>query len=1260
MFNNKLRKLVRDPKLFFSDMAANQARKLGKFRFKKEDGQYNYTVVSAVYNVSAFLDDYFQSFVNQRLNFKKHIQLILVDDGSTDNSAEIIKRWQKKYPNNITYINQENAGQSAARNNGLQHVTTEWVTFIDPDDFVDANYFYNLDSFLYQHQDKDIKMVGCNIIMFYEAKNQYKSAHPLGFKFKNGNQLVPLGSMEKEIQLSASTAFFRADIISTKQIFFDAKVKPNFEDAHFVARYLQGDKSGHAAFLEHSKYYYRKREDGSSTLDTSWTKKERFLNVPEYGYLNVLKSYHEKEGVVPVNIQRTIIYEIVWYLKWLTNHGERSAFLTSDEKRKFISKLKEIFVFLDKNTIMNFELAGAWFFQKVAMLSFFKGLQPDAQIVYVEKYDHYKHMVQLRYFTSTLNLEQILLDGKDIVPAYVKTIRHDFMDETLILERRLWVALGDAQQINISVSHLPTRLSLGGKQYKEGLKTTDINKYFLALMPKYEKKKEYHQAWIFMDRDTQADDNAEHLYRYVRDNYPQKNIFFVLQKDSHDWARLEQEGFRLLEFGSHEHKLALGSCSKVISSHANRYVTNYLGPKMLAGKHYVFLQHGVTKDDISGWMNSKENIDCFITTSPYEYQSIYEDGSRYYYTKKEVVLTGFPRHDKLVVNNTNERLVVIMPTWRQTIVGPVTGDGEARALNPLFMQTDFAKSWYSILHSPLLKKYAERYAFKVAFFPHANIQPYLSHFEVPDYIEVITHSQGSIQDVFNRASMMITDYSSVAFELAVQNKPVIYYQFDAKECFSGAHIYSKGYFDYRKHGFGPVVETEKELFKELNTLLKNDAVPSAKILKRISETFPFRDGNNCERTYQAIAALDAPLPEGFADKEIYQQYAKHAAVARRWALAEKRWQAYLALALTQDEDAHGCAGLAEALRKQGKTVEARSVINGWHARHPKQRHTALSASLALVEMAEHHWQQAALCWQEAGEATLDNNRYCYCLYRSGQAAMLDTLCKKARPATGFSYARFCLLLAKQKWAEGIAYVEAQGVDVTSAESLENKLLITLSYCYQQLNKLNDAHQCLVKYEKYIENDPQCRLKIARLAFLRHNWEKILTQLNKASADIDHLPDEHLYYYCVALLRTGKFKELYTLFGMLSEALRSDVRFLKIYAQACLALKKPGEAIAIFETQDKPDDEFCLIGAEALKEAGRFNQALLVVRNKLSRYNQNAWMLRCELAQLCEDWDDAYECWLSLLRHYPQNMPASAAEKLQNLRLLREFSVKSDA
>lgn len=149
--------------------------------------------------------------------------------------------------------------------------------------------------------------------------------------------------------------------------------------------------------------------------------------------------------------------------------------------------------------------------------------------------------------------------------------------------------------------------------------------------------------------------------------------------------------------------MALKSCAKVISSHADKYITNYLGPKMLEGRHYVFLQHGVTKDDISNWFKPKENIDCLITASPFEYESIVNDGTRYYYNEKEVVLTGFPRHDRLIEDsNKNERLIIIMPTWRNTIVGAAFLEGNIRQLNPDFMNTKFAISWSNLIHSKRL------------------------------------------------------------------------------------------------------------------------------------------------------------------------------------------------------------------------------------------------------------------------------------------------------------------------------------------------------------------------------------------------------------------------------------------------------------------------------------------------------------------------------------------------------------------------------
>ncbi|ORM66396.1 hypothetical protein HA45_01595 [Pantoea rodasii] len=86
MLNRKIRKLLRDPKLFINDFKKNRVVKLNNVMQPKTVGYFSYSVVSAVYNSEKYLDDFFKSFIGQSLNFKNNIQLIMVDDGSTDNS----------------------------------------------------------------------------------------------------------------------------------------------------------------------------------------------------------------------------------------------------------------------------------------------------------------------------------------------------------------------------------------------------------------------------------------------------------------------------------------------------------------------------------------------------------------------------------------------------------------------------------------------------------------------------------------------------------------------------------------------------------------------------------------------------------------------------------------------------------------------------------------------------------------------------------------------------------------------------------------------------------------------------------------------------------------------------------------------------------------------------------------------------------------------------------------------------------------------
>ena len=93
------------------------------------------SIIVPVYNVSEYLAKCLDSLVSQSF---KNIEIIVVNDGSTDNSEEIVKEYQKRYMN-IKYFYKENGGLSSARNYGLEKATGEYIIIIDHDDKLTNN-----------------------------------------------------------------------------------------------------------------------------------------------------------------------------------------------------------------------------------------------------------------------------------------------------------------------------------------------------------------------------------------------------------------------------------------------------------------------------------------------------------------------------------------------------------------------------------------------------------------------------------------------------------------------------------------------------------------------------------------------------------------------------------------------------------------------------------------------------------------------------------------------------------------------------------------------------------------------------------------------------------------------------------------------------------------------------------------------------------------------------------------------------------------
>jgi CDP-glycerol glycerophosphotransferase (TagB/SpsB family) len=371
-------------------------------------------------------------------------------------------------------------------------------------------------------------------------------------------------------------------------------------------------------------------------------------------------------------------------------------------------------------------------------------------------------------------------------------------------------------------------------------------------------------CWLFADRSFKADDNAEHLYRWVMRNRPERKIVFALRRGSPDWARLKSEGFCLVNLASLWYAFAWLHCDWLISSNRTGYIVKPGWRAWYADivRHrFCFLQHGVTKDFQPG-MNTPR-ADMLITAAHPEYRAFVED-SRYVYTEREVRLTGFPRHDALLRKAAAApapRSILIMPTWRENLAGTMIPRSGQFPYSPAFAKSPYFRNWQAVLRSPLLHGAAKRHGYAIRFFPHPYIRQQLRDFDLTG-VFCPSDAGGSIQDILADTALLITDYSSIAMEVALLRRPVLYFQFDRETFFTLDHSYTKGYFDYERDGFGGIAPTVEEVCAQAAALTRGGCPMGDLYRERADAFFAFRDQDNCRRVYEALCRYPEPAETG--------------------------------------------------------------------------------------------------------------------------------------------------------------------------------------------------------------------------------------------------------------------------------------------------------------------------------------------------------------------------------------------------------------
>lgn len=882
-----------------------------------------YSIVVPLYNTERYLPDLLDALERQSgRGTAFEMECIFIDDSSPDRAARLAETWLKRTGIRGEVVHQPNGGVSSARNNGLDRASGEWITFIDSDDFINDDYVRNVDRYLREIGDRrdDVALVSCNVARYNESNGAIDYAHPLSQKFNRGDQVYDLTDAPEFIQSQAASAFFSVARLRASGVRFLEGLHAA-EDAIFVATFLLAQDRPVIACVADAVYLYRRRASGDSAVDMYKTSRDFYFDRFSRGYLPLFQAA-AADGGVPQWLGQYFLYDMRWFFPRELNVKEKATHLTADERATVLGLVRDVMMHIEPQWILDYSITGLSFEIRNVFLGMIGGELATAGYVRAASRDAFRDLICLSYYFAGEVPEETITVGTRPVEIVASKVRHlDYLDQEFVHERIIWVRAEDA--LGVALDGVTQHVLTGGypaPQLRASRRRMGFDGFIdptalphaadvgrplprriagrarrelAALVPKAFEGSRYHgpgmdirerretkavqvyaqrpsvreryeNAWIFLDRISAGDDNAEALYRHVRQHRPDINAYFVIRKDSSHWDRLKESGVRLIEYGSTAHKAALMYADFVISSHLDVEIVNQIPDRFYwRGRkpwRFVYLQHGVMQHNLSHWFNRKP-IDLITTASVDEHASIVDDDTSYQLTTLQAKMTGFPRHDAMVrgkraAEGRPRRLVLLAPTWRHNMEKNTAPTADGRPFSVDFASSEYARNWFGLLNDPRLHAIADEHDLELAFLPHPNFRNKIPDGLLSDRVRMM-RSVPDMTELLLQAKVVVTDYSSIFFDAAIAGADISYFQFDRDDYLHGGHIYVPGYWSYEKHGFGPVALDVDGMIDVLAAQLDPERTAEFDEYRaRVTRTLPNLDGDASSRVLQEILDLD--------------------------------------------------------------------------------------------------------------------------------------------------------------------------------------------------------------------------------------------------------------------------------------------------------------------------------------------------------------------------------------------------------------------
>lgn len=390
----------------------------------------------------------------------------------------------------------------------------------------------------------------------------------------------------------------------------------------------------------------------------------------------------------------------------------------------------------------------------------------------------------------------------------------------------------------------------------QDVKFTDLIQVFpmmIGLGGSFFYKNKYKNVWLICEDRKEARDNGYWFFKQMVKFHPEQKCVYAIDRGSSDFDKVNSLG-EVIKYGSIKHWMIYFCCEYNISSQKggkpNSPLCAFIELNGLHKNNSVFLQHGVIINDLRWLYADRSRFIKFVTSAKPEYDFVKET---FGYDEDVVCLTGMPRFDGLHDFKKVKNRILIMPSWRSWFTEKSSMQGE---LNSDFLGSRYLVGWKIFLESARLNELIKEYNLEVLFYPHRNLQFHLHDFisQINTTVKIVSWKDYDIQELMKSSEMMITDYSSVFFDMTYMKKPVIFYQFDIED-FRKAH-YGKGYFDYFNNPFGKSFESSEEVINELEKNIKNDYALDESFYNEHKAYFPYDDTNNSERVFEIIKSIN--------------------------------------------------------------------------------------------------------------------------------------------------------------------------------------------------------------------------------------------------------------------------------------------------------------------------------------------------------------------------------------------------------------------